>query len=44
VVELTKELNRILKIETRLLIMFYSQTNGIDELKVGTVLEVLYRI
>jgi len=28
VVELTRELDKILKIETKLLILFYSQTDG----------------
>jgi len=39
--ELMKELNRMLEIETKLSTVFHPQT---DESRVGTVLEVLYRL
>ena len=51
VAELTKELNGMLEIETILLIAFHPSilptdrlADRIDELRVGTVLEILYRV
>jgi len=40
-VELMKELNKMLGIETRLSTAFYPQADGMDKPRVGTVLEVL---
>jgi len=46
VAEFMKKLNKMLRIETRLLIVFHSQTDGQMEQmnQVGIVLEVLYRV
>jgi len=41
VAELTKELNRMLNIETKLLISFYLQTNSQNKLRAGTILIIL---
>jgi len=44
VVELTKELNRMLEIKTKLSTVFYLQTDRQIEQRPGTVLKVLYGI
>ena len=41
VIKLTRKLNKILEIETRLSIMFHPQTDKQTQLRVGTLLVVL---